>query len=208
MDMLVPQGVFSVSTSCNVICWFCQGWNSPSCTANVNWMEMFLRSCISPISTVSPIMMEVENGYIWKVTILLEGPIFHFHDSGKKCKGLYIILWVIQSTIISFRQSLCRRQDIWSMQQSRPLKGARKIAWCHPYVEPFPKQHSSRPCKSRQTNCRSSQKMTLERETPRLGERLREIKMSRCPARDCLTFEPFNLFVYSLHVISRLFLLW
>ena len=35
-------------------------------------------------------MMEVENGYIWKVTILLEGPIFHFHDYGKKCKGLYI----------------------------------------------------------------------------------------------------------------------
>ncbi len=40
------------------------------------------------LNTLPPIIMEVENGYIWKVTILLEGPIFDFHDYGRKCNTL------------------------------------------------------------------------------------------------------------------------
>ena len=41
-------------------------------------------------NTLSPIIMEVENCYIWKLTILLklplERPIFDFHEYGRNCK--------------------------------------------------------------------------------------------------------------------------
>ena len=37
-----------------------------------------------PEVKLSPIVMEVENGYI----LLLEGPMFDFHDYGRKCKLL------------------------------------------------------------------------------------------------------------------------
>ena len=36
---------------------------------------------------LSPIIIQVEHGNIWKVTILLEGPIFHFRDYGRKDKN-------------------------------------------------------------------------------------------------------------------------
>ena len=39
---------------------------------------------IAPL-TLSPIIMKVENGYIWKVTTFGDTPIFDFHDYGK-CK--------------------------------------------------------------------------------------------------------------------------
>ena len=41
--------------------------------------------------TLSPIIMEVENHPKWKETILLEGPIFHFHDYGRKGKSIICI---------------------------------------------------------------------------------------------------------------------
>ena len=37
--------------------------------------------------TFSPIIMEVENGYIWRVTTIGGTPIFDFHDYGRKCRS-------------------------------------------------------------------------------------------------------------------------
>ncbi len=57
--------------------WICPKWTDES----MNFMNFMNRYSFSHNHGL------VENGYIWKVTILLEGPIFDFHDYGRKCKG-------------------------------------------------------------------------------------------------------------------------
>lgn len=41
------------------------------------------------IYTLSPILIEVKNGCVWKVTILLDEPTFNFHAYGRKCNNTW-----------------------------------------------------------------------------------------------------------------------
>ena len=53
----------------------------------------FLVACTVWGFTISPIIMEAENYLIWKEPIL-EGPMFHFHDCGRKSKSPKTNGWI------------------------------------------------------------------------------------------------------------------
>ena len=90
---------------------------------NPNWK-------VKGVGTLSPTIMVQwkmdEHGYIWKVTILLEGPIFDFHDYGRKCRFLML-------ECRKMRTFLVRRKSNGSHEPTSKESRPKIVEMCFPY---------------------------------------------------------------------------
>ena len=64
--------------------------------------------------TLSPIIMEVEHGYILKVATIGDTPIFDFHDYGRK--GNQLSFWELSHTVLGGSSHL----DPWGVVHPDP----------------------------------------------------------------------------------------